>query len=162
MLKQCTLTNYITGKIFLFKGSPSREGHETGFSVLTTIELCLPVEFTKPWKQRTVYIKFNRFFNDKHELRAKIQDKIYKLPLMCYELQDMKYETQTMSYKLRNTRRDKRHGRETGPSYIQEKSASYSILSQFCQQICYISTTVYSSHTVKSSASAGSISKFMD
>jgi hypothetical protein len=118
MLKQCTLTNYITGKIFLFKGSPSREGHETDFSVLTTIELCLPVEFTKPWKQRTVYIKFNRFFNDKkHELRAKIQAKIYKLPLMCYELQDMKYETQTMSYKLRNTRRDKRHGRETGPSY---------------------------------------------
>jgi hypothetical protein len=41
MLKQCTLTNYNTGKVFLFKGSPSREGHETDFSVLTTIELCL-------------------------------------------------------------------------------------------------------------------------
>jgi hypothetical protein len=32
---------------FYFKGTPSLEKNKTGFSVLTTIELNLPVEFTK-------------------------------------------------------------------------------------------------------------------
>jgi hypothetical protein len=38
-----------------FKGTPSREEHKTGFSVLTTNELNLLAEFTKSCKRRPPY-----------------------------------------------------------------------------------------------------------
>ncbi len=39
-----------------FKGTPSPEEHKTVVSVLTTIELNLPVEFTKFRKRQPLYI----------------------------------------------------------------------------------------------------------
>ncbi len=47
-LKRFVLMKLIVAKFDLnFKGTPSREEHKTGFSVLTTIQLNLPLEFTK-------------------------------------------------------------------------------------------------------------------
>jgi hypothetical protein len=54
-----------------FKGTPSREEHKIGFSVLTTIELNLPVEFTKFCKRRAPYIEFLKKPCMNHQLRAK-------------------------------------------------------------------------------------------
>jgi hypothetical protein len=63
-----------------FKGTPSREEHKTGFSVLTTIELNLLVEFTRFCKRRPPYIYFKETLN--HKLRAKS----YELKALSYEL----------------------------------------------------------------------------
>jgi hypothetical protein len=38
---------YCMKEFFISKGSPSRQEHKSGVSVLTTIEQSLPVEFTK-------------------------------------------------------------------------------------------------------------------
>ncbi len=55
-LKKSVLLSYSVGKFFFnFKGTPSWEKHKTGFSVLTTIELNLLVEFTKSCKLRPPY-----------------------------------------------------------------------------------------------------------
>jgi hypothetical protein len=79
-----------------FKGTPSREEHKIGFSVLTTIELNLPVEFTKFCKRRTPYIEFKK--NMKHQLRAKS----YELKALSYELRHI-YKLRVTSYELLNT-----------------------------------------------------------
>jgi hypothetical protein len=70
-LKRSVLMNLIVAKsAFLnFKGTPSREEHKTGFSVLTTTELNLPVEFTEFCKRRPPYILFKETMY--HKLRAK-------------------------------------------------------------------------------------------
>jgi hypothetical protein len=47
---------YITDLFFKFNGMHSGEEHKTGFSVLTTIELNILVEFTKFCKRRIQYI----------------------------------------------------------------------------------------------------------
>ncbi len=61
-LKQSVLINFMYYRkdfFFIFKGSPSRKERKTCFSVLTTIELNLPVEFTNPANDglRTINLK---------------------------------------------------------------------------------------------------------
>jgi hypothetical protein len=68
--------NYIVAK---FKGTPSQEEHKIGFSVLTTIELNLPVEFTKFCKRRAPYIEFKETTNQ-------------QLPAKSYERKALSYE----------------------------------------------------------------------
>jgi hypothetical protein len=79
-----------------FKGTPSREEHKIGFSVLTTIELNLPVEFIKFCKRRAPYIEFKETMN--HQLRAKS----YELKALSYEPQHIS-KLQVTSYELLNT-----------------------------------------------------------
>jgi hypothetical protein len=50
---------YRQGLIFYLKGTPSREGYKTGFSVLTTFELALPGQIDTIWKTVSPYYLFN-------------------------------------------------------------------------------------------------------
>jgi hypothetical protein len=55
-LKRSALVNYIVAKFaFLILKEHYHEGHKTGFSILTTIELNLQAEFTKSCKRRPSY-----------------------------------------------------------------------------------------------------------
>ncbi len=78
--------NYSWKDLFLkVKGTSSGEESKIGSRVITTIELNLPVEFTKTCKQWAPHVEFTVFFS---ELRTK---KNYKLWATSYELQFMSY-----------------------------------------------------------------------
>ncbi len=102
------------------KGSMSREEHETGFSVLTTVELICWLSSQNPANNRLHALYLIHFsLGTKHELRAKIGAKSYKLRatyvlwVTRYELGIIRYEILAPSYEDKSYEtRDKGHDKK--------------------------------------------------